>query len=232
MSSAEKQPMSPLLGNILAEWSRIDVVAGDVMWAPDLAGNVARLEGPVLRWHGRELAVEEDETALDVSVLVLSGGGPGAAELADSHAGLGPVGEGGLVSRIVGDQLEVDLVIVAGDHVLHGDTVRESAHQFDPGLFLVRRNKFGLVADDRVVPVAIGGAGTAVCFQVMGLHHLAGKVAVNVQHVLLPRAGQLGSGLGERRPKGKDHEKRGQARGHDSILTRSWQPVDHLLRAF
>lgn len=175
--------------DIGVEWAWVDIGSGDVAWTPDLAGGVAGFGGPVGCGHVVEVAVEEDEAVCDV--VVLACGVVVAGEIADADAGLCPVNVGEFVGGVVGDDFEVDTVATDSDEVFDEDAIFEFAFEAEPFAIRVGGDEFGGVADDGFVPVAVGGIGFAVGFDVPDLEFTAGKVvAFDGKHVFIPREGE------------------------------------------
>lgn len=176
-------------GDIGVEGARVDIGAGDVAWTPDLAGGVAGFRGPVGRGHIVKIAVEEDEAICDVVVFACGVVVPG--EITDTDTGLCPVCVGEFIGGVVGDDFEVDAVAANGDEVFDQNAVFEFAFEAEPLTIGVGGDEFGGVADGCLVPVAVGGIGFAVGFDVPDGEFAAGDViAFDREHVFIPREGE------------------------------------------
>ena len=172
-----------------AQGAGVDVGAGDVRRAPDLAGRVPRAGGPRSSGEPRRPAVEEDEAARQVVLRRRRLLGPGP--VGDADAGLGPVGPGWPVGGVGRLQAEVDLVGTGADLVVDDDPVLQVAAEPEPAAVGVALDQPGRVRDDRLLPVAVGRVGPAERLQVPDLHRAAGHVAApDRQHVVGPVQGQ------------------------------------------
>ena len=193
-------------GEVGRERTWINVAAGHVARAPNLTGDVARFGGPVGRGEEALLVVEEDEGVFQGGVFVVIG--LGAGELPDADARLGPMCERWIRCRIVGDEGEGDFFVLGGDEMIDDDAIAESAAKLDPGRS--GREEFCFMADDRFVPLAVGGAGTAVGLEIPDLDLLTRKMrGMNGEDVLFPRDRQLGgreTGEGEKEKNSQTHD--------------------------
>jgi len=107
-----------------AQGSRVNVGSGDMFGAPNLPGDIACLfvpGGDAI--HPGQFSIEEDEALGEVVVeifplVVVTG------EIAQANAGLGPVDLGSDLRRVMGRNLEDDLIGSGGDLVVDDDPVR------------------------------------------------------------------------------------------------------------
>lgn len=153
----------------VAERARVDICAGDVFWAPNLAGNVARFFRPRRKGHAGELVIDEDETfgqvVVEIAFLKFR---IEASESAETDAGLRPVGFGSLVCRVACDELEGDFISACRDGVIDDDAVLQCVAELHYFSVFAEGNEFVAVLDDGVLyPVCIRGSGAAVGFEIV-----------------------------------------------------------------
>ena len=184
-------------GNERAEWARVDVGAGDVLGAPDLAGDVAGFGGPLRGGHAGEFAIDEDEALGDVVfevALAEVGAVFRSGEFAEAHARLGPVGFGDFGGGIVGGEFEGDLVGSGSDGVIDDDAVGEGVAELHRFAVIAERDEFALVFDDSVLdPIGIGGVGAAIGLKVVDAEFAAGEMfALDDEPMAIALEGEAG----------------------------------------